>query len=77
VRVDITPDHLAQGHWFEFEIDQSYFEEVQLGASTTKESVWPGLATLQPCEPILLDGELHRSRRTAETLIVTCPTSTQ
>jgi hypothetical protein len=30
VRVDITPDHLAQGHWFEFEIDQSYFEEVQL-----------------------------------------------
>lgn len=24
VRADITPDHLAQGHWFEFEIDQSY-----------------------------------------------------
>ena len=24
VRVEITPDHLAQGHWFEFEIDQSY-----------------------------------------------------
>ena len=23
VRVEITPDHLAQGHWFEFEIDQS------------------------------------------------------
>ena len=24
VRTEITPDHLAQGHWFEFEIDQSY-----------------------------------------------------
>ena len=24
VRVEITPDHLAQGHWFEFEMDQSY-----------------------------------------------------
>lgn len=24
VRVEVTPDHLAQGHWFEFEIDQSY-----------------------------------------------------
>jgi hypothetical protein len=24
VRTDITPDHLAQGHWFEFEIDQGY-----------------------------------------------------
>ena len=24
VRVEITPDHLTQGHWFEFEIDQSY-----------------------------------------------------
>lgn len=24
LRVDITPDHLAQAHWFEFEIDQSY-----------------------------------------------------
>lgn len=24
VRAEITPDHLAQGHWFEFEIDQSY-----------------------------------------------------
>ena len=23
VRAEITPDHLAQGHWFEFEIDQS------------------------------------------------------
>jgi hypothetical protein len=23
-RVEITPDHLAQCHWFEFEIDQSY-----------------------------------------------------
>jgi hypothetical protein len=23
-RVEITPDHLAQGHWFELEIDQSY-----------------------------------------------------
>ncbi len=24
VRAEITPDNLAQGHWFEFEIDQSY-----------------------------------------------------
>lgn len=24
VLAEITPDHLAQGHWFEFEIDQSY-----------------------------------------------------
>ena len=24
VRAEITPDHLQQGHWFEFEIDQSY-----------------------------------------------------
>jgi hypothetical protein len=24
VRAEITPDHLAQGHWFDFEIDQSY-----------------------------------------------------
>jgi hypothetical protein len=24
VRVEITPEHLAQSHWFEFEIDQSY-----------------------------------------------------
>ena len=24
VRAEITQDHLAQGHWFEFEIDQSY-----------------------------------------------------
>jgi hypothetical protein len=24
VRAEITPDHLTQGHWFEFEIDQSY-----------------------------------------------------
>lgn len=24
VRVDITPDHLSQGHWLEFEADQSY-----------------------------------------------------
>jgi hypothetical protein len=24
VRADITSDHLTQGHWFEFEIDQSY-----------------------------------------------------
>ena len=24
VRAEIAPDHLAQGHWFEFEIDQSY-----------------------------------------------------
>ena len=23
VRAELTPDHLAQGHWFEFEIDQS------------------------------------------------------
>lgn len=23
-RVEITPDHLRQSHWFEFEIDQSY-----------------------------------------------------
>jgi hypothetical protein len=22
--VEVTPDHLAQGHWFEFETDQSY-----------------------------------------------------
>jgi hypothetical protein len=27
VRAEITPDHLAQGHWFEFEIDQSYLPE--------------------------------------------------
>jgi hypothetical protein len=24
VRVEITPDNLSQGHWFEFEADQSY-----------------------------------------------------
>jgi len=24
VRVELTPDHLYQGHWFEFEADQSY-----------------------------------------------------
>ena len=24
VRVDVTPDHMTQAHWFEFEIDQSY-----------------------------------------------------
>jgi len=24
VQAEITPDHLAQGHWFELEIDQSY-----------------------------------------------------
>jgi len=24
VRVEITPDNLSQGHWFEFEVDQSY-----------------------------------------------------
>jgi hypothetical protein len=24
VRVDVTPDHITQAHWFEFEIDQSY-----------------------------------------------------
>jgi hypothetical protein len=24
VRVELTPDHLAQGHWFDFEADQTY-----------------------------------------------------
>lgn len=24
MRVEVTPNHLAQGHWFEIEIDQSY-----------------------------------------------------
>jgi hypothetical protein len=28
VRVEVSPDHLAQGHWFEFEIDQSYLPAV-------------------------------------------------
>lgn len=28
VRAEITPDHLAQGHWFEFQIDQSYLPDV-------------------------------------------------
>ena len=28
VQVDITPDHVAQSHWFEFEIDQSYLPEI-------------------------------------------------
>jgi hypothetical protein len=27
MRAEITSDHLAQGHWFEFEIDQSYLPE--------------------------------------------------
>ena len=22
-RIDITPDHMQQGHWFEFELDQT------------------------------------------------------
>jgi hypothetical protein len=26
VRVELTPDHLTQGHWFEFEVDQSYLQ---------------------------------------------------
>ena len=28
VHVEITPDHLRQGHWFEFEADQSYLPPV-------------------------------------------------
>jgi len=24
-RIEVTSDHVLQGHWFEFEIDQSYF----------------------------------------------------
>jgi hypothetical protein len=24
LRVELTPDHMAQGHWFEFDIDQTY-----------------------------------------------------
>ena len=28
MRVDISADHLGQGHWFEFEIDQSYLPEI-------------------------------------------------
>src|SRR4051794_9320357 len=24
IRVELTPDHLLQGHWFEFEADQTY-----------------------------------------------------
>lgn len=28
VRAEITPDHLSQGHWFEFEADQSYIPAV-------------------------------------------------
>ena len=28
VHVEITPDHLLQGHWFEFEADQSYLPPV-------------------------------------------------
>lgn len=28
LRVEMTPDHLSQGHWFEFEIDQSYLPEL-------------------------------------------------
>jgi hypothetical protein len=24
MRAEITSDHIAQGHWFELEIDQSY-----------------------------------------------------
>ena len=24
IRVELTPDHLVQGHWFEFEADQTY-----------------------------------------------------
>jgi hypothetical protein len=27
-RVDITPNHLSQAHWFEYEIDQSYLPPV-------------------------------------------------
>jgi hypothetical protein len=28
VRAELTPDHLAQGHWFEFQADQSHLPEV-------------------------------------------------
>jgi hypothetical protein len=28
LRVELTPDHLAQGHWFEFDADQSYLPAV-------------------------------------------------
>jgi len=28
VRVEITPEHLEQGHWFEFAIDQTYLPPV-------------------------------------------------
>jgi hypothetical protein len=24
VRVEITPEHMAQGHWFEFGVDQTF-----------------------------------------------------
>jgi hypothetical protein len=27
-RVEITPDHLSEGHWFEYELDQSYLPGV-------------------------------------------------
>lgn len=31
VTVEITPDHLTQRHWFEFNIDQSYLTETLSG----------------------------------------------
>jgi len=27
-QIEITPDHLTQSHWFEFEIDQSYLADI-------------------------------------------------
>lgn len=27
-QVEITPDNLAQSHWFEFEVDQSYLPNI-------------------------------------------------
>lgn len=31
VRADLTPEHLAQGHWFEFGADQTYLPQVIAG----------------------------------------------
>jgi hypothetical protein len=28
VRIEITPDHLSEGHWFAYELDQSYLPQM-------------------------------------------------
>jgi hypothetical protein len=44
VRIEMTPEHMTQGHWFEFEVDQTFLPPLidqvarLLGAYPARES---------------------------------------